>query len=208
MNNHAIVGLSLICCLGTWSTGFAGEKAGDQLPAVQRAPAGTATQGSVSRVGSHKEQPTPSAKEAPPEEPRQQHAAFRTTDRSGIDWDENLITAYHRALAAGKPMVVLFSVPWCEHCRDLDAHVLTTSAMQPFAAQAIFVRVNPEKDKNAENLANSLKITGYPTVAVLQASRASIDEKARVVGAMDAGEFTSQLRNALAAPAAGLGKRP
>ena len=117
-----------------------------------------------------------------------------------IKWEKDLVSAYKEAMASGKPLVVLFGTDWCASCGRLQQQVLNSAEFNTLAGRAVFVHADPEKDKEAANMVDSLKITNFPSAVALDAEAHSLKERGRVVGSSSAGEFTRQLATYLPQP--------
>ena len=110
-----------------------------------------------------------------------------------ISWRRNVLDAYHEARDGRKPLFVLFADDSCPYCKRLASEALQDPRLIARANDAVFLIANPEKDSNSAQMANSLKISGYPTVAVLSAETGAINEIGRVVGYMPPDEFMRQI---------------
>ncbi|HZS45619.1 MAG TPA: thioredoxin family protein [Blastocatellia bacterium] len=129
-----------------------------------------------------------------------QSGATSTNQNDGIQWRTNLFGAFTDAMAQHKPMLVYFyneEGPWC---RKLQSEVFTSPEIRTLADKAVFVKVPDGLDDqsgNAKKLRDSLNITQYPTVAVLDPSPEKIVERGRVVGFYDSKSYYFQVTKIL-----------
>lgn len=111
-----------------------------------------------------------------------------------IEWRTDILSAFHAARDAAKPLVVLFSDDNCTYCQKLVNQTLPDKRIQALKDEAIFVLSNPGEDKDSAYLSEGLNISGYPTVAVLKCSEGALDEVGRIVGYLEPAEFLQQLK--------------
>ena len=90
--------------------------------------------------------------------------------------------AYNKAMQENKPLVVYLTKPTCPWCRRLEKEVLSPERFNAYADQAVFAKADPRADKTAGRIADSIKISGYPTVAVMYAHKDGLEEAGKVDG--------------------------
>lgn len=80
------------------------------------------------------------------------HAGTGATDATTIIWvpyDD----AFSQAAREHKPVLVVFSAPWCGHCRTYSEHVLSDGSVIAASRRFVMVRVNIDerRDLNARH---------------------------------------------------------
>lgn len=80
---------------------------------------------------------------------------------------------YARALekqrGTSDAVLVYFYTDWCPHCRSFDTSIAASPHMQDYLRHAVGVRINPEKGKQEQELADQFGATGYPSFFVIAA---------------------------------------
>jgi len=103
---------------------------------------------------------------------------------------QDLEAALVRAKAEHKVVMVDIYAEWCAQCHELDEKTWSDPAVQQWLAEnAIAVRI--DTDKVRPDLAVSLKISGYPTVLVLDENG---QEKKRSLGFQKPGPMLAWLK--------------
>lgn len=128
------------------------------------------------------------------------------TETKKVIWEDNVVAAFQKALKEGKPLVVVFTADWCEHCVMQNEMFEKEGVLDPYAGKAIFVKVDPGKDDthgNIKRLVAQLGIKQIPTVVVLDVSEEELAERNRVTGHYPAKTFTERFEKVMAAPKAG-----
>ena len=127
----------------------------------------------------------------------------RSNDNSGVS--EIKWHGYEEGVALArqenKKIMVDVYTDWCVWCKKLDKEVYTNSTVgQTMAADFIAVKLNAESQKavtvngapmSEANLAESMGVTGYPTIVFLDPASKPIT---KISGYMEPKEFTSVLR--------------
>ncbi len=125
------------------------------------------------------------------------------TDAPGIAWFAGDVgAAFDAARTARKPLLLYWGAIWCPPCQQLKSTVFSRPDF--IAKSALFVPVYLDgDDAGAQKWGEQFKVSGYPTVVVLDADR---HELMRIAGGMDLDQYASVLDNALAdlQPAAAL----
>lgn len=95
---------------------------------------------------------------------------------------ENTFDAFSRAADQNKPMVLVVSESWCEHCVRLVRDSLRCPSIDRFAGGAVFAIGSPSRDRVVSAIATSLKIEKYPTIVVLEPDVRMLLERGSVNG--------------------------
>lgn len=113
-----------------------------------------------------------------------------------IQWRTDLVPAFHESLQTGRPLVVYFFKPGCEWCIKLAQGALASREVNSLSDQGIFVAVESTRDDrngNVLKMMDSLKVTGFPTVVVLDTRPDRIVERGRITGYFETWRFYYQL---------------
>jgi hypothetical protein len=104
-----------------------------------------------------------------------------------IGWYFNrAIDAFREAIDENKPLVLIVGEQWCDYCLNLARDALRCAAIDRFAGDAAFAYSFVSSDRGAESLADSLRITAYPTITVLEPETRMLLERRRITGYFDA----------------------
>jgi thioredoxin-related protein len=116
-----------------------------------------------------------------------------------LTWYKRFDDAQHEAREQDKPLVILFSTPWCQYCRVLEREVLSSPEFSALADQVVLARLEPDiVGGEGEAMARSLHVTGYPTIVVMYAGSGSPKETARVIGYYPMREFLGRIDKGIA----------
>jgi thiol-disulfide isomerase/thioredoxin len=69
--------------------------------------------------------------------------------------------------SSGCPMLIYFRTDWCPYCKEFDKEILGDSRATAAIANAVKVRVNPEKGDDEKALAKKFGVHGYPHLLLL-----------------------------------------
>jgi thiol:disulfide interchange protein len=129
-----------------------------------------------------------------------------TTTAKKVTWEKEVFPAFQKALKEGKPLVVVFTADWCEHCVKQNEMFEKEGVLDAYAGKAVFVKVDPGKDDangNIKRLIEQLGIKKIPTVVVLDVSAEELTERGRVTGNFPASEFREHFGKVMSAPKGG-----
>ncbi|CAN5198309.1 hypothetical protein BH11CYA1_BH11CYA1_27780 [soil metagenome] len=123
-----------------------------------------------------------------------------TTDRPAekIQWESNVSTALTRAQNEHKPLVVVFKEDRCGWCKVFSDE-LQKPEVGAIAKDAVYLQVTPSTNAEAKQLANLVKVEGYPTFSVLSVDHGNITPISKLAGFMDSNKFINHMRVAFAA---------
>jgi thiol-disulfide isomerase/thioredoxin len=141
-------------------------------------------------------QKPPPVTPATPVTPAPQAANSHPSRPVGVPWFEgDVADAFTAADQQHKPVFVYFGAVWCPPCQELKA---TMFHRQDFLGKlTLFVPVYLDGDApDAQRWASEFKVTGYPTMLILDGKRAELE---RVSGGMDLSRYSEMLDIGLAA---------
>lgn len=103
-------------------------------------------------------------------------------------WEKDIETARKRALAEGKPMMIMMTATWCGPCKALEGNTLSDPWVQQFLKD--FIVVKAYEDKAVEK---QYGLNGYPTLVFTDKNG---KEFHRSVGNQPAATFAGQVLKA------------
>jgi len=111
--------------------------------------------------------------------------AFATvTDRKGFD------AAVGRARVQKKPVLAYFTADWCPICKSIDARVFSHPVIKRRLERIALVRADVTAvDAGNRALMEHLRVSGPPTMFVINPEDGREIPKTRLVGAVDANLF-------------------
>ena len=95
--------------------------------------------------------------------------------------------------STGKPMVVVFSAPWCAACQVQKKKVYPSSTVKPFHDRFVWVYLNTDVKKN-DAVANSYGVKKLPTIQFVNSAGRQLDKP---VGVVDSRSFAKKLSGVL-----------
>jgi thiol:disulfide interchange protein len=105
-----------------------------------------------------------------------------------IVWEKDIESARKRALAEGKPLMIMMTATWCGPCKMLEAQTLSDPWVQQFMKE--FVVVKAYEDKEVEK---QYGLNGYPTLVFTDKVGKELH---RTVGYQLTGAFSGQILKA------------
>ena len=105
-----------------------------------------------------------------------------------IVWEKDIESARKRALAEGKPLMIMMTATWCGPCKMLEAQTLSDPWVQQFMKE--FVVVKAYEDKEVEK---QYGLNGYPTLVFTDKVGKELH---RTVGYQPTGAFSGQILKA------------
>ncbi|WP_186767435.1 thioredoxin family protein [Blastopirellula retiformator] len=109
-----------------------------------------------------------------------------------VPFETDCEVAIKKAADAGKPCFVKFETTWCLPCKQMDAYVFTAQDVVNAVEAEGVVCVKVDGDKHRD-LADKLKVTGYPTGILLDPSG---EETARYTGYRSVKQMTAFFQTA------------
>lgn len=118
-----------------------------------------------------------------------------------VNWIENdPLKAYERAAKEGKPLIIMFHADWCNYCKKMDTETLQSPAFRQFANDAVFLKLDVEKDDsygNTKNLMTRLGVTEYPAISILDVKPDSVNLRGRIIGYHTPVQFMGSFRTVM-----------
>lgn len=116
--------------------------------------------------------------------------AARHADAPDIDWfDGDVDAAFAAARAQHKPVFLYWGANWCPPCHQLKATVFSRPDF--IAKTRLFIPVYLDgDDAGAQKWGDQFRVTGYPTLVVLNEKR---EEVLRIAGGMDLTQYANVL---------------
>jgi thiol-disulfide isomerase/thioredoxin len=91
----------------------------------------------------------------------------RPRTETPVSWGKELPAALAEAKASGKQVLIDFEATWCGPCHTMDQWVWNDAELAPLISKG-YVAIKVDADLQKE-LVKRLKITGYPTMMVMNA---------------------------------------
>jgi thiol:disulfide interchange protein DsbD len=111
-----------------------------------------------------------------------------STNSSGINWNNDLNTAFEQAQASNKMVFADFYADWCHYCQEMDSETYTDAKVQQRIAQS-YVAVKIDTDDHPD-LSSKYGIYGLPTIIIFNSNGQEIK---RIEGYQSASQLLSQL---------------
>jgi protein disulfide-isomerase len=94
-------------------------------------------------------------------------SAMASVQNSSIAWfDGSFDGALKVAQSSHKPLFVYWGARWCPPCNALKSHVFRDSGFVAATRQYVAVHIDGDSE-SAQNLAERLRVSGYPTLMIL-----------------------------------------
>jgi thiol:disulfide interchange protein len=119
------------------------------------------------------------------------YTAASGTPSSQINW--NRLT--NRSVSENRSVYLLFTAPWCPHCREFERDTLSRSDVQQALGRVIYVRANFDRERN---LAHRYGFTGIPSGVLLRPQNHDLVVVDKHVGGLSPARFINFLNQAAA----------
>ena len=147
--------------------------------------------------GCDAKQPTPS----PAPSPASGAAAASDGQPDGIEFVEGYTRGYQDAQAAGKPMLVFFTAPWCDYCHQMLEEAFADQRVVRLSRRFVCIQVDADQEPS---VCQQFEIRGYPTVQFLSPRGVPLN---RLTGKTPGDKLALQMQAALQAIASRLSLR-
>ena len=127
----------------------------DPIPDVEPEP-------SRSQPTATRDKPAP----VPPREPLPLEQRFSTYSYRWYEGAAGFTSGIQKARAEGRPVAVYFQTDWCGYCREFEAKLLGTGAVEAYLRYFVKVRINPEEGSADRYIANRYRVNSYPSFFV------------------------------------------
>jgi thiol-disulfide isomerase/thioredoxin len=118
------------------------------------------------------------------------NASARHADAPGIDWfSGDVDAAFTAARAQHKPVFLYWGAVWCPPCQQIKATVFSRPDFIAKTKLVIPVYLDGD-DPGAQKAAEQFRVTGYPTLLVLNEQR---EELMRISSGMDLSQYATVL---------------
>lgn len=111
---------------------------------------------------------------------------------SDIRWQTDLPAAHKKAVAEGKPLLIVFSAEWCGYCKKMERSTLVDAKVSALV-QERFVAVHLDMDKHPR-VAEALEVRALPSSVILSPEA---DLLGRSVGFVEAEPYRKVLDRGL-----------
>lgn len=111
-------------------------------------------------------------------------ASGATFPKGSPSFNTDFAKAQKTAKASGKPMVVVFSAPWCAACQVNKKKVYPNRSVKPYHSKFVWVYLNTDVKKN-DTLANKYGVKTLPNIQFLHASGKAIASPSGVLTGKD-----------------------
>lgn len=119
---------------------------------------------------------------------------MQTATTTRIHWFvDDMATAYDRAVAENKPLVLVSGRANGTIFARLQNEVLESSELAQLANVAIFASSDPSRDLVARNVRKALGYDSSPVISLLAPNPNMLDEQSRIVGLFDAPSIVREL---------------
>ena len=106
---------------------------------------------------------------------------------SAIRFSNDVDEAIQRAREAGRPVFLEFFAVWCPVCRRMDSVTLLDPAVQEFADDFVWVKIDIDRNLS---LAREWQVEATPTIFLLDEEGLP---QSTIVGGADAGQMAGML---------------
>ena len=110
-----------------------------------------------------------------------------------LDWEKSWDTAFNRAKAEGKPVLVSFEAEWCVWCKKLETTTYRDKVVMSLIAGSL-VPLTLDVDNSGRELSDEHGVESLPTVLVFSPTG---EEKGRINGYLPPGQFVEVMKGIL-----------
>lgn len=112
---------------------------------------------------------------------------------SNLDWEETWDSAFTRAKAEGKPVLVSFEAEWCVWCKKLESTTYRDNAVMALISDSM-VPLTLDVDNAGRELSDEHGVESLPTVLVFSPDG---KEQGRINGYLPPGRFVEVVNEIL-----------
>jgi thioredoxin-related protein len=136
--------------------------------------------------------PAPADRQSPPEKRAQLEVVTRPrVARGRLQFVQGFPRGYAEASRQSKPMMLFFTAPWCEYCRQMVAEAFAHPQVVSLADQFVCVRVDADVEPD---VCRQFAVSGYPTIQFLSPRGVALN---RLVGKQPAHQLMMAMQAAL-----------
>lgn len=131
------------------------------------------------------------AKEKPSSSKVEKPTTAASYQYNQIYWETDYSRAVARAKAARCLIIMDFYTDWCHYCKKLDAEVYGhPQIIKALAPRYVFLKLNPEKNAIAKQLAERFQVKTYPTTVI---ANSAMEATGIIDGYMPPDQFMYQI---------------
>ncbi len=136
--------------------------------------------------------PAQPARQSPPEEPEELQVVTRPrVARGRLRFVKGFPRGYAEASRQSKPMLLFFTAPWCEYCRQMAAEAFTHPQVVSLSDRFVCVLVDADAEPD---VCRQFAVSGYPTIQFLSPRGVALN---RLVGKRPARQLMMAMQAAL-----------
>jgi len=97
--------------------------------------------------------------------------------RSGaLPWEQDYAAALAQAKARNQMVVAYLHTDWCMYCKKMEAETFPSDQVKSIAGEYVWLKLNPEKDQDGARLKQRYRVSGYPTIIMLDGNGVRLDQ--------------------------------
>ncbi|MFB3904780.1 MAG: thioredoxin fold domain-containing protein [Acidobacteriota bacterium] len=133
------------------------------------------------------------------------------TRSDALPWGHDYSSALADAKARNRMVVAYLYTDWCTYCKKMETETFPDEHVKSQAQRYVWLKLNPEKDKDGARLRQQYGVSGYPTLLFLDSNGVRLDQ---IEGFLPPGAFlqvlgrVSERVSSLEALKAGVHKQP
>ena len=127
------------------------------------------------------------------EAPAASSIAAVSSHTAHLDWEESWDSAFNRAKAEGKLVLVSFEAEWCVWCKKLESTTYRDTVVMSLIAGSL-VPLTLDVDNSGRELSDEHGVESLPTVLVFSPNG---EEKGRINGYLPPGQFVEVMKGIL-----------